>query len=246
MLLESFSCAATEPPNLMFQHWLTSLTLILRWRTVCRDVRWLHGAGLCHLSYSWQASPNQDRAAWLPLAERWEIVRGFGSELTYVTIYFGKWIRSVANCLNHINPNCISQWTDILSSLKNERAYKLLFNSPFLKWSTSYFSFSSCDTSEMKSRNLSPSVITLALNSLSLCRRPQVCGRPSDPWEWQPRRWQDLPVLQRECHRWRARREGHACASRAALQGIRGGIHPMSTHANVCVRWPLTGTKGQE
>lgn len=58
--------------NLLFQRRLTSLTLALRRRTVRWDVRRLHGAGLCHLSHARQASPNQDGAAWLPLAERWE------------------------------------------------------------------------------------------------------------------------------------------------------------------------------
>lgn len=33
-------------------------SLPVRWRIVCWDVSWLHGAGLCHLSHSWQAPPN--------------------------------------------------------------------------------------------------------------------------------------------------------------------------------------------
>lgn len=75
---ERLSSSSFHFPNLLFQHGLSSLTLILRWRTVCWDVRWLHGAGLCHLSHSWQASSNQDRAAWLPLAERWDILGNVG------------------------------------------------------------------------------------------------------------------------------------------------------------------------
>lgn len=54
--------------------------------------------------------------------------------------------------------------------------------------------------------------------SFCLFSRSQVCERPSDPWEWQPRRWQDLPVLQRERHGWGACREGYSCPDWTALQ----------------------------
>lgn len=56
-----------------FHAWITHLIfLTLRWGAICWDISWLYGAGLCHLSYSWQASPNQDRATRLPMAEWWE------------------------------------------------------------------------------------------------------------------------------------------------------------------------------
>lgn len=51
-----------------------------------------------------------------------------------------------------------------------------------------------------------------------MCCRSQVCGRSSDSGERQPRRWQNLLVLQRERYGWRACWEGHACSHRTALQ----------------------------
>lgn len=47
----------------------------LRWGTVCWNISWLHGARLCHLPHSWKASPNQNGAARLPLAQ-WYAPRG--------------------------------------------------------------------------------------------------------------------------------------------------------------------------
>lgn len=51
------------------------ITCSPRWRTVCRNISWLHGAGLCHLSHSRQASPNQNRTTRLPMVKWWEIFK---------------------------------------------------------------------------------------------------------------------------------------------------------------------------
>lgn len=68
----------------------------------------------------------------------------------------------------------------------------------------------------------------LPVSFLSVCRRSQVCWGSSDSGERQPRRWQDLPVLQRECYGWRACWQGHARSHRTALQSRRThiGTHP--------------------
>lgn len=73
---------------------------------------------------------------------------------------------------------------------------------------------------------------------LCLCRRPQVCGCPSDSWERQPWRWQNIPVLQRECYGWRACWEGHTCSHRTAMQSTLACIsNQPHIDANVHTNW---------
>lgn len=60
---------------------------------------------------------------------------------------------------------------------------------------------------------------------LSVCCRPQVCGCSSNSREWQPRRWQNLSVLQRERYGWGACWESHTCSYWTALQSTHTDIN---------------------
>lgn len=75
--LTLYTCSTGEKPlQTVSSTSVTPLThfipLPARWWTVCRDISRLHGAGLCHLSHTWEASPNQNGATWLPVAKWWE------------------------------------------------------------------------------------------------------------------------------------------------------------------------------
>lgn len=52
--------------------WYCPPPLSSRWRAVFWDVSGLHGAGFCHLPYVGTASPHQNWATRLPLAEWWD------------------------------------------------------------------------------------------------------------------------------------------------------------------------------